>query len=108
MTDTRLPRGVTTVGVTKAIQAILATEDPQGFKTGVRDATGMAVDELKAMVKGARPSTEIEARLDGPISDPLQGMIYVLSVFAEWAIDDLDADSTAYRTWAGEQNGGTR
>lgn len=52
---------------------------------------------LKHHVGGARPQTEPQVFVDGPHSDPLQGLLYVMTCSAWFIPAALSVDCTAYK-----------
>lgn len=72
---------------------------PEPRKKYLDSVIAMCVNELKANVKGAAPRSDFSVSLEGPNNDPLLGRTYGMSVWASFALDDLDSDTIAYRTY---------
>lgn len=102
-----LPAGQVDVGVTKAVKAMdvfhLTEAEARALFTSVAED---ALRELRELVKGARPRGSFAVQVIGPKDDPIQGRIFGVSVWAPFALDDLDADSGAWI--AHTQGGGSR
>lgn len=88
------------VGVTKAIKAFdLENTDTDARRIWLDSVVLAASDELKMIVKGARPRSDFDVRMDGPTDDPIQGRIYQMTIWASFRPTDLDADSIAAQTY---------
>ena len=91
--------GIITVGVTKAVQAAdLAGMTPNDRALFARMVSEALAEDLKQMVKGARPRSDFRFQVQDAVDDPIQGVIVPMTLQADWALDDLDSDSTAYQT----------
>lgn len=64
-----------------------------------RDTGAAALEHLRESVGGIPLRSEPIVKIDGPDSDPLQGMIYALSVSAQVDVDDLPVGSTMRAAW---------
>lgn len=88
-----------TFGVTVALRAAYVDAALQGgrevLRSEVRNLADQATEALKAYVGGAPFRSELAVSLNGLEADPLQGMIYGLSVAALFDIADLGTDCPA-------------
>lgn len=104
---------VTQMGLTVAIQAsdvdaILQEGGREALKREVKDLADQATISLRAYVGGAEPRGPVAVDFRGPEDDPLQGLIYGLSVAAPFDTDDLPSTCPAYGDWNTNREGTPR
>lgn len=93
----RGPIGTEVMGVSVALPA----KETQGWtgedwQDAIRTYQPELLDMLRRHVGGAQPKTEPTLNVDGPHSDPLQGLLYVLTVSAWFNPLELPPDCPAY------------
>lgn len=110
--DARGPVGSELMGVSIALPLKEVThEDGQPWSTQewrdfIAHAQPQMLDRFRAYVGGARPATMPQLALDGPHSDPLQGVLYVMTVGAWVFPATLPPDCLAYRARSEESGRG--
>lgn len=110
--DIRGPVGTELMGVSVAIPLRETTYDDgttwdqDDWANAVRYYQPQMLEMLRAHVGGARFQTEPQLSVDGPHSDPLQGVLYVMTCAAWFAPGSLPVDCPAYKARAGESRRG--
>lgn len=85
------------MGLTVAIPASYVTDlTPADRQAMFHDLAEQALPALRVYVGGAPPQGPVSIKVDGPVDDALQGMIYALSLAAPFNEADIPADCDAY------------
>lgn len=97
-TGVRGPAGTEAMGVSVAIPH----EKTQGWgqrdwQDAIAEYQPQMLEALRRHVGGAKPATEPSLHVDGPHSDPLQGLIYVMTASAWFSPASLPVGCTAYQ-----------
>lgn len=96
------------IGVSKAVKEadvyLLSDNDQDLFIRQVGDAL---TQDLRKFTADAMPLSEHVFQVTGPHQDPLQGLIHVHTLTAQYDLDALPADSDAYRVHVGTAEGST-
>lgn len=88
------------VGVSNAVKMsdVAAMGGDAAQDQFIREAAQDLEQKLRRFVGDARPISDVAFQVTGPHSDPLQGLIYVHTLWANFDLDALPTDSDAYRT----------
>lgn len=99
-----LPPGLTTVGVTKAVQATdlvgLTAHDVGLFSRMASDAL---LEDLRKITKDTPPVGDLRFSMGDSVDDPLQGVIVPMTLQGDYRVDDLPTDSIAFQTYQQER-----
>ena len=88
----------TRAGVSVAIPAHEMPTNPADKNEFATQLAGKLRDDLERHTGSARPAGEFSFSVtDKPHDDPLQGLIHVASLSAEYRVSDLPSHSTAYQ-----------
>jgi hypothetical protein len=96
-TTTRGPHGTELAGVSVALP-LKEVQDwtQEDWSDAVRNYQPEMLEMLRRHVGDARPRTMPQLTVDGPHSDPLQGLLYVMTCAAWFKPEDFPPDSPAY------------
>lgn len=91
-------------GITFAIRAsdvsdLAVRGGEQAVRDYFRETGAAALEHLRESVGGIPLRSEPIVNIAGPEADPLQGMIYALSVSAQVDVEELPAGSTMRAAW---------
>lgn len=86
------------IGVSKTIRMfeIEHLSDPEQDEL-IKSILTSCERELAEMVGGAHPRGDLVAKVEGPYSDPIQGLIYIHTVAGHFELDELPLGSIAYK-----------
>lgn len=103
----RGPTGTELAGVSVALPLKeVADWDQADWQTAVRHYQPEMLEMLRIHTGGARPQTMPQVNVDGPHRDPLQGVLYVMTVAAWFRPGDLPPDCPAYVARGAERGRG--
>lgn len=97
------------VGVSKAVREsevyMLSDREQDEF---IREVALALTEDLRKFTGDAMPLSEAAFQVSGPHPDPLQGLIHVHTLAAQYDLDALPRDSDAYRVHVLEADGTTQ
>lgn len=96
------------IGVSKSVK----DSDVAGLTDDAQDqyiaqVLKACASDLHRLVGGALPLSDFAASVTGPHDDPIQGMIHVHTVAAQFDLDQLPPECDAYRVHVGTADGVT-
>lgn len=90
------------MGVTVAIPAsVVEGVSRHDLADEFKDLAAQAEPGLRRFVGDAPPKGPLSVKIDGPVDDPLQGMIYSLTLAGPFDDADLPPDCDAYLAFNG-------
>lgn len=93
----RGPLGTELAGVSVALPLKEVIDwDHADWQNAIRHYQPEMLEMLRVHTGGARPQTMPQMNVDGPHRDPLQGVLYVMSVAAWFRPGDFPPDCPAY------------
>lgn len=91
--------GITSATRASDISALTAEGGKEAVRRYFKDLGEQTLEALRQAVGGIPLRSEVIVRLDGPVDDVLQGLIYALTVSAQVDVDDLPAGSDMLAAW---------